>query len=546
MNGRILIPVIVILAAVVIAAFVLTGPAPAPAKEPLTLVIIATSDLQSQIEPYWNDTGSYVGGFGRISGMQKKLRSGADAALLISSGDDLIGTFYDSFSGQPEMESMTAAGYDVVCPGNHEFDFGEEKYRNATSFSGFPIVCSNMKTDDPSLDTRLRSSVMLDVSGVNVGVFGLMTPDLVRISSPGEGISVDPDVIGISVKMVEELRSKGADLVIAVTHTGVDTDREIARSVAGIDLIVGGHDPQYVYETVQGPAGWETIIIQEGMRGERLGVLRFTYSGDGISDPEWSGVWLDNSTPTDPEIEEIITPYLGSYREKLKQTIGVSLTALDTRKSTVRTGEAAAGNLITDAWREWFSHNGIVFVNGDGIRGDTVIAPGNITYLLLYQMLPYRDEIVSIPMTGKDIRQALECSASALGPDSTGIDSGGFLQVSGLHYTIDMNGAPYAAEYNGSTLVTLKNYGSRVINATIETEDGSYIPLRDDAVYNVLVNAWLAGGGDGYWIFSGQENKTYTTVYDINPVAEFIRRESPVAPVEEGRIVVMNGTGGIP
>lgn len=538
MNFRLLILIIVAVFAVIAAVLFSFWPQSPSEDEALTMIIISTSDLQSQVEPFKNSTGSYVGGFGHISAMRKAIGEDADATLLISSGDDLAGTFYDMYSGRPEMESMTAAGYDVVCPGNHEFDFGAEKYRNATEFAGFPIVCSNMEIDDPGLGRAIVQSVILEESGVKIGVFGLMTPDLTRISSPGEGVTVDPDACGISRQMVEELRSSGADLVIAITHTGVEIDRQIAGVVPGIDLIVGGHDHEYVYETVMGQDLRETIIVQDGMRGERLGILRFTYSDKRIRNPEWSWVWLDNNTESDPVVEGIIDPYLSQYRERLALAIGKTLTPLDTRTSTVRTGEAAAGNLITDAWQDWFPESQIVFINGGGIRGDTVYPPGNITYLTLYGMLPYRDEIVAIPMKGRDIRQALECSASALGPEIEGIDTGGFLQVSGLHYSIDMNETPYSAIYNGSEIVEIKETGSRVTDIAVEEPDGSYTPLDDEQIYEVLVNAWLAGGGDGYWIFAGSENKTFTTVYDIDPVAEYIRKNTPVAPDIEGRIIM--------
>lgn len=261
MNFRLLIPIIVAVFAVIAAVLFSFWPQSPSGDESLTMVIIATSDLQSLVEPFKNSTGSYVGGFGRISAMRKAIGKDADATLLISSGDDLAGTLYDMYSGRPEMESMTAAGYDVVCPGNHEFDFGAEKYRNATEFAGFPIVCSNMEIDDPGPGRAIVQSVILEESGVKIGVFGLMTPDLTRISSPGEGVAVDPDACGISQQMVEDLRSSGADLVIAITHTGIEIDRQIAGEVPGIDLIVGGHDHEYVYETVMGPDKRETIIV---------------------------------------------------------------------------------------------------------------------------------------------------------------------------------------------------------------------------------------------------------------------------------------------
>lgn len=521
---------------VVISGVLFFWPHDACGEEPLDMVIIVTSNLQSQLEPFPNSTGSHVGGTSRISTMKAAIDDDVDATLLVSSGDDMIGTFYDMFSGRPEMESMTAAGYDVVCPGNHDFDYGAMKYRQAAVYAGFPIVCSNIRFEDHELERRIRESVMLDKSGVKIGVFSLMTPDLPRLSSPGPGVSVDPDLSEVSRRMVEGLRSDGADLVIALTHTGVEIDRRIAEEVSGIDLIIGGLDYENVYEKVQGPDGWETIIVQDGIHGVRPGVLRFSYDGGNIENPVLSRVWLDNNTPGDPEVDAIINPYLTIYKERLSQSIGVTDTPLDTRKSTVRRGEAAAGNLICDAWRSWFSGDRIVFFNGGGIRGDTVYPAGNVTYQIIREMLPYNDEIVEIELTGSEIRDVLECSASALGPEYEGIETGGFLQVSGLWYTIDMNETPYSAKYNGSDLLEVTHRGSRVKKVLVEEPDGSYSLLDDDLTYPILVNAWLAGGGDGYWIFAAAKNKTHTAVHDIDPVMDYIRKNTPVAPAVEGRI----------
>ena len=568
MDRRTLVPLLIIIVAILFVATAIIVPLlPGhPAEEkPLTLVVMTTSDLQSQVEPYKNESGAMVGGFSRISGAAKAIRATADGSLLISSGDDLTGTFYDTYSGVPEMQGLTLAGYDVTCPGNHEFDFGEELYANATGAAGFPIVCANMQVQDPVLASHITPSAMLDVSGVKVGVFGLMTPDLVHISSPASGTTVDPDLNGIAQQMVQDLRAQGADLVIAVTHTGSDDDIALARAVSGIDLIVGGHDHIYLYQVVEGPGGWKTIVVQDGMRGERLGILRFTVEKraavlknqvngtgsapagtSGIRDPHWSYQYLDNSTPDDPAVSALFAPYVAEYGERLMATIGVSTVPIDTRDSTVRSGEAAAGDFIADAWRDWFGNTGIAIINGGGIRGDQVFPAGNITYYMLYQVLPYRDEIVMIGMTGSDLRQALEGSASSLGPGTGPVDAGGFLQVSGIRFVIDMAGTPYNATYNGSTFIAVTEHGSRVKDVTVAGPDGNYHPLDDNQTYTVFVNNWLAGGGDGYQVFSAQQNKTGTTVYDIDPVAEYLRQNSPVTPVTDGRITIVNGTAGGP
>lgn len=535
MNYRSIL-LIVISASIVAAGLMLFWQASSSGDEPVSIAIVTTSDLQSRLLPFKNETGSPVGGIGRIATMKAKIEEESDITLLISSGDEMFGSFYTMYSGRPEMEAMTAAGYDVACPGNHEFDYGKDLYLEAAGFAGFPIVCSNVFLEDPSPGRVIRESAMFEESGVKIGVFGLMTPDLSRLSSPGEGVRVDPDITGIAGDMSEKLHSEGADLVIAVTQTGIETARRIAETVPGIDLIICSLDNGRVYETVVGPENHEAIIVQDGLQGEGLGVLRFTYVGDGIRDPVFDQVWLDNTIPVDPAVESIVGPYLADYTDRLSQPIGEITRPLDTRKSTVRTGEAAAGNLITDAWRAHFPESRIAFFNGGGIRGDTLYPAGDVDFRTISEVLPFNDEIVVIQMKGSDIRQVLECSASALGPEYEGIGTGGFLQVSGLHYEIDINETPYSAIYNGSELVAVKNAGSRIRNMTVEEPDGSFRPLDDEETYTVLVNAWLAGGGDGYWIFSAAEKQSDTGVYDIDPVLEYIRENSPLSPVVEGRI----------
>jgi len=215
------------------------------------MAIMTTSDLQSQVIPFNATPGEPPqGGLERISALAKSVRASTNGSLLLSSGDDMIGAFYALFQGEPEMKAMTLAGYDAVCPGNHEFDMGWPAYLNATRYAGFPILCANLEAKDPELRSAIKSSILLNVSGVKVGLFGLMTPDLILLSKPGEGISVKADVEAVASEQVKSLRSQGADLIVAISHMGVVMDEDLARNVSGIDLIVGGHDHMRVSKNV--------------------------------------------------------------------------------------------------------------------------------------------------------------------------------------------------------------------------------------------------------------------------------------------------------
>ena len=142
-----------------------------------TIAIMTTADLRSCITPYTVDHDGKtltVGGLERIASAAKKVRGQVDDALLLSSGDDLIAPLLSLFHGEPEMRGMSLAGYDIVTPGNHEFDNGAKVYKNALNFADFDVVSVNLIIDDHELANRIPPYVIKEIAGIKVGVFGMM------------------------------------------------------------------------------------------------------------------------------------------------------------------------------------------------------------------------------------------------------------------------------------------------------------------------------------------------------------------------------------
>jgi 5'-nucleotidase/UDP-sugar diphosphatase len=436
---------------------------------------------------------------------------------------------------------MTMTGYDAACPGNHEFDMGWPAYLNATRYAGFPILCANLEISDPELRAAIKPSILLNVSGIKVGLFGLMTPDLLLLSEPGEGISVKADVEAVASQQVKSLRSQGADLIVAVSHMGVVMDKDLARNVSGIDLILEGHDHTYVNTSVNGPAGWRTLIVQDGMSGVRMGILRFIYSGKGIESPRWQTVPLNGSVGSDPAIRDYLAPFVEDYQKKVSQEIGSTAVDLDARKSAMRSQEMPLGNLVADSWLARFPYADVAAVNGGGIRGDRIYAQGPISYQTVQTILPFGNTIVLINMTGEEISQMLEVSAAALDPGVTGVQDSGFLQVAGIKFKIDRKAQPFEANYDGLKLKRLINPGSRVSEIFVR-RNGTWEPLDMQKSYEVLLSSFTASGGDGYYLFAEMpaKRKHDTTVNDLDPLATYIKKNSPVAPKDEGRIGILN------
>lgn len=135
----------------------------------VNFAIMATADIQSNIVPYEakiDDEDISVGGFERIATAAQTVRNEADASLLVSTGDDLFGPLYSLLRGGPEITGMNLTGYDIICPGNHEFDFGADLYKTAIANAEFPIVCANLNFDDHELSSIITSTHIKEIKGV--------------------------------------------------------------------------------------------------------------------------------------------------------------------------------------------------------------------------------------------------------------------------------------------------------------------------------------------------------------------------------------------
>lgn len=521
-----------------------------PAKH---LAIIDTSDLHSYVLPYETQVTKdgakvsiIVGGMDRIAAVADRMRASTDGTLLVTGGDNLMGFFFRSFAGTPEITSMNMAGYDVVTLGNHDFDLGVEACTTAMRNADFPIVSSNVTIADPELAGMVDRYVIEEVAGVKIGFFGLMTPDLPRVSSVGTDVVVDEDLTSVSIEMVRLLRENGADLIVALTHVGKDLDEATAREVAGIDIIVGGHSHDTFFETVEGPGGWETIIIQSGVNARQAGILTFDVAGARVVNAAWETVLLSETVGSDPEIAAYLKPYKEKLDRNMNKAVGRTLVDLDATNDVVRKKESNLGNLVTDAWVDWFAKRGaadpIALINGGTVRGNQIYAKGSITYGQLLKIHPFSNTIYEVTLSGKDLLAVLELSASAIrvtgdgGTDTERVAEGGFLQVSGIRFAIDLKGRPFCGEYDGRSIKRVVFPGERVRDVMVR-EHGAWVKLDPGKDYTVLVTSWTASGGDGFYPFINARKKD-TTVDIVDVLLAYIKATSPVNPRTEGRIVI--------
>jgi 5'-nucleotidase len=260
--------------------------------EETRITLLHTNDVHSRLEPFPPDDPRYagLGGAARRAALVKRLRRENPNTLLVDAGDAFQGTpYYNVYRGEADYQVMSAIGYDVVTLGNHEFDSGLEALARALSVAKFDVVCANYDFRETLLRDRIKPYVVRDLAGVRIGIFGLgialdgLVPERHRA-----GVRFY-DPVATARAMVRTLREREeALLVVCLSHLGLYDDserrrmnpppigdREIARAVEGIDVIIGGHTHTFMKEPelVRRPSGGATLIFQVGFGGIVLGRL---------------------------------------------------------------------------------------------------------------------------------------------------------------------------------------------------------------------------------------------------------------------------------
>jgi len=512
-------------------------------EELFTLVVLHTNDLHARMREfnkYGNTTseeesaaGEGFGGVARIATKVKELRDDATNVLLLDAGDQFQGTlFYSLYKGEASKIFMNMLGYDAMTLGNHEFDDGPQELAPFVSGLDFPVVSANVKVEnEPLLRDLIEPWVILDVDRHKVGILGFTTQEVPMVSKPGPNV-VFEDIASSAQEVVDELEGQDVNIIIALSHSGLGKDMEIAGSVDGIDIIVGGHTHSLLSNTdenaegpypvmVTSPSGEPVLIVTAKSWGQYLGHLEVQFDDEGVAET-WSGepILLDATVPEDPEYVAKVQDMSEEVDMLRGMVIGETLTGLEGTELSCRHGESNLGNLIADAilWDSLASGATIGLYNGGGIRSG--VPAGPITMAQALEVLPFTDTIATLDLLGSDLKEVLEYSVSRA-EDPLNEGTGRFLQVSGLRFAWDPN----------------QPVGSRILGVGIRNQDGTFSPLMDDNVYKIATSAYLREGGDGYAILRDRAILPYDfgrVISDV--VVEYIELNSPLNPQVEGRI----------
>lgn len=539
---------------------------------PWTLTILHTNDTHSQLE-----------NMARQATLVQEIRLQVPNVILLHAGDAVLGTlYYTVHKGLAEAWVLREMGFAAMTLGNHEFNEGPVGLAKFADAVGIPLLSANFDfTGEPILAGKVLPYLVVEVEGGKIGILGLTTETTSWSSSPGPNIQIG-DAVAAARGAVAELQALGVNTIVALTHLGWERDLELIQSVTGIDIVVGGHShtlpteypfvverklvnintaPSEELQTLRGigpvlaqriieyreaHGGFKTLeeimevkgigpaifagirdrisledatvpglVVQAGERGSHLGRLTVTFDDQGALQ-SWTGELLPvDKVPLEPRIEAKLAEFRAPIDALKAERVGETRVALDGDRGRVRTRETNLGNLIADAmlWKAAGAGAQIAIQNGGGIRAS--IPAGPITLGQVLEVLPFGNYLVVLTLTGEQILAALENGVSQVENVA-----GRFPQVAGLRFTWD----------------PAKPAGSRVVSAEVLTPDG-YRTIRKGSTYKVVTNNFLAGGGDGYTVFTEATEKVVLGFVDAEVLAEHLRARSPVSPEVEGRII---------
>ena len=501
------------------------------------LIFIQATDLHGKMDPAArvieiDESGTQqevVGGIARIATAIKNIEQASDRTpvITLSAGDNPMGKYFNYFDGNATFDLMNRAGFDIFSLGNHEFNRGPNVLAKSLKNNGVRALCSDLVIADTVMADACASYYIETFDGVRVGFFSLMTEDFSFITN-GENVRIKDSNVIVAKQMVQQLKEQGADLIVALTHIGLNQDRLLAASVEGIDIIFGGHSHTLLfdYERVG-----QTLLCSGGEKGDALVYLD-------VSLDQHRKIIEDSVKfrliPITEDIveDEAIKLQLSSYQEKMPSEVvlGTTDTGWDLRKSTIRSKESTVADLVNDLIREKFKVD-IVLNNAGAFRSNKEFPPGPVTNAMLSEIDKFENEIYLLKIKGRYLKEILENSANQLG-------SGGFLQVSGLRYEID-NGASSQILEKLEGSWSVEKAGEKVTNVEFVDDNGAVMALEPEKLYSLACNGFLVEKmGDNYFWFKqyGDDlQNTYLTLYSML-VEAFNNGRTVNTPELDGRI----------
>ena len=499
--------VAVVLTLLTLFSFALIANAENASEDEIT--VLFTNDLHSHLLPSVNENGKgEYGGYARLMTLIRKQKEIDPNAILVDGGDFSMGSLFQTAyaTSAIELRMMGAMGFDVTTFGNHEYDYlqsGLKSMLRAAVASGDPlpsIVCSNylppvegQEGYDISMWNALnnygvKDYILMERGGIYYAIFGILGLDS-NDCAPNSGMILE-DPIAAAARTVEaavnECKEKynTEPIVICLSHSGTDDgegeDYELAKAVNGIDVIVSAHTHTKLSEAIQVN---DTIIVSAEDYGRYLGVLKMTRDGKLKS---YQLIAVDENVEEDPEIAAMVEnyktaveeDYLSKYGFTFDQVLVNNPHVFDTVGQVYATQhESTLGNLFSDAYKsavEKITGKKVdVALTAAGVIRATMPI-GNITVSDVFNAASLgvgtEGELISVYLTGKDLKNAIELDAS-IQP----LMSSAQLFMSGVEYSFNTNRMIF----------------NKVDYAMLRNGNGTLSEIKDNELYHIVAGMYM-------------------------------------------------------
>ena len=484
------------------------------ARPATRLRIVATNDFHGALEARPDASGKRRGGAAQLATALERARAGCVApacqSILLDGGDEFQGTPASNLAfGRPVVGIFNQLGYAAGAIGNHEFDWGQDTLRARMREARYAILAANVRDLAGKPVPWIRGDTIVSRGDLKIGVVGVATvatPSTTRASNVSNLRFPDPAPIVDSV--TRELRARGADYVVVVAHAGAFCDRTGAANCSGeivdfaralhepVDAIVSGHTHSLVNTEIDG-----VPIVQSRSSGTAFSVIELgpnTATTHSVFDV------VTDSIPADPAVGSMVRTAVAAVAPLVDRPVATIATDMNREGS-----QYPLGNLIADAMRS-AGQGDVAVMNNGGIRAN--LRAGAATYGSLFEIAPFANVLYRLTISGSALRGYLESL----------VDKKINAHVSGVVVTYDSTRAA----------------GSRV--TSIRLADGS--ALRDEATYKLILNDFLATGGDGLALAGGART-VILPIVDLDALITYLQaRPQPVVAPSDARLISVGPT----
>ncbi|XP_030758221.1 apyrase-like [Sitophilus oryzae] len=494
------------------------------------------------------DTPTCVGGFARLTTQIQEILAAKPDSILLNGGDNFQGTLYYSLGKwNITQQFLNKLPFDAIVLGNHEFDNGLDGVVPFITHSKAPVVCTNIDDSlEPSIQGTYTKSTVVERNGKKIGIIGVIYSKTNEISTTGK-LKFLPESSTVNEEAERLVREEGVFTNIVLSHVGYDIDKEIAANASEkIGLIVGGHSHTFLYsgDDPQGPDAPEgpyptiiksknnkdVLIVQAFAYTKYLGNITVFYDDNGeVVNYEGSPIYLSNDIPQDENITKELAPWKELVDSQGSVVLGSTHVTLS--KTGCYFSECSLGNFVTDAYifayvdtvqNEAWTGAAIGITNAGGLR-DT-IGIGDVTYNDLLLAQPFGNTVDFGQIKGKYIKEVLEQGTKEYNNQRVLSDLK-LLHVSGAQVVYNLT----------------RPFGERVQSIKVRCQKclvPEYEDLDLEETYNVAVNSYVAGGGDGYTAVSENIENLAIGQVDVEVFMKYLQSKSPVFQEVDGRITV--------